>query len=104
MTKTEEQYVLVTVISSYRIRYCVPMSELQKMNEDATVDPMWALDAVSMDEVKEFSQEHLGEQISDMRVLTEEEILSQFDAENEYLSRWTRDQKLKYIKKWKETY
>lgn len=99
---TEENYVVVTTISSHRMRYVVPMSELQKMNEDSTVDPSWALDAVTMQEVKEFSQDHIGEQISDTFVMSEDEILQLFDKDNDYATGWTKEYKLAYIHNWKE--
>lgn len=100
---SEEKYVVVTAIQTFRERYVIPMSELQKQNEDYQVDPKWALDMVTMEEVKEFSQEHLGEQISDMFVMGEEEVLTLFDTDNKYLSEWSKEQKLKWIHDWKET-
>jgi hypothetical protein len=95
------KYVLVTAISTHRMRYCIPLDDLQKMNEDMPVDPAWACDSVVMNEVDEFSQEHLGEQIVDFDVLTEEEILKQFDKDNDYLTSWTTEQKINYIRDWK---
>ena len=97
-----EQYVVVTTVQTFRHRYVVPMSELQKMNEDYQVDPKWALDAVTMQEVKEFSQHHIGEQITDMFVMGEDEIVDLFDKDNDYASGWTRDYKLAFIQNWKE--
>ena len=97
-----EQYVVVTTVETFRHRYVVPMSELQKMNEDSQVDPKWALDAVTMQEVKEFSQYHIGEQIVDMFVMNDNEILELFDKDNDYASSWTRDYKLAFIQNWKE--
>ena len=52
-------------------------------------------------EIEEFSQDHLGEQIVDYDVLTEEEILAQFDKDNDYLTSWTTEQKINYIRDWK---
>jgi hypothetical protein len=78
------------------------MSELQKMNTDYQVDPKWALDAVTMQEVKEFSQEHLGEQITDMFVMGEEEVLGLFDKDNDYASSWTKEYKLAWMHHWEE--
>ena len=80
-----DKYVLVTAISTHRMRYAIPMDELQKFNEEHPVDPRWALDCVTCQEIEEFSQDHLGEQIVDYDVLTEEEILAQFDKDNDYL-------------------
>ena len=34
-------------------------------------------------------------------VLTEEEILAQFDKVNDYLTSWTTEQKINYIRDWK---
>ena len=99
---TEEKYVIVTAISSYRMRYCIPVSDLQKMNPDATVDPEeWAMDSVAMNEVDEFSQEWLGEHILDAREVTEKEMLSMFDKENKYLESWSTEKKLEHVKNWK---
>lgn len=97
-----EKYVVVTTVQTFRHRYVVPMSEVQKMNEDYEAKPEWVLDAVTMDEVKEFSQEHLGEQISDMFTMSEEEVLELFDKDNKYLSGWTKEKKLEWIHDWKE--
>jgi hypothetical protein len=95
---SNEQYVVVTTISQFKIRYAVPMSELQKENELAPVDPRWALDGVTCSDYEEFSQEHLGEVITDWCVESEEQILERFDRENDYLAEWTKEQKLNNIK------
>jgi hypothetical protein len=55
-----------------------------------------------MNEVTEFSQQHLGEQILDAFILDEERMLQLFDRDNDYLSSWTKDVKLKYVHNWKE--
>jgi hypothetical protein len=96
-----EEYVVVTTISTHRMRYVIPMSKLQKMNEDCQVDPKWALDVVTMQEAEEFSQIHLGEQIVDSAVMNEKEILNLFDSDNDYLKEWDNDYKLAWIHNWK---
>jgi len=96
---SDEKYVVVTTISQFKIRYVVPMSELQKENELAPVDPKWALDGVTCNDYEEFSQEHLGEVITDWCVENEEQILERFDRENDYLAGWTKEQKLNNIKR-----
>ena len=95
---SDEQYVVVTALSQFKIRYVVPMSELQKENPDAPVDPKWALDGVTCQDYEEFSQEHLGEVITDWCVEDEEQILERFDRENDYLAGWTKEQKLNNIR------
>lgn len=102
---SDEKYVVVTTISSHRMRYCIPVSELQKINPSVPVEPeTWAKDCVTCEEVKEFSQEWLGEQIIDAEVYSEEGILERFDSDNDYLSSWTREKKLEYIRNWKENF
>jgi hypothetical protein len=105
---SDERYVVVTAVSTHRMRYCVPVSELQKLNTDVDImnDPVkqieWANDSVTMEEVKEFSQSHLGEQILDTFILDEERVLQLFDRDNDYLKEWTKEQKLKHIHNWKD--
>ena len=101
----KERYVIVTAISTHRMRYCIPVSELENNNESNPLSDNilreWARDSVTMEEVKEFSQEWLGEQISDCVVLSEEETLNLFDDDNDYLKEWNEEQKINYIKNWK---
>jgi len=96
---SDEKYVVVTAISQFRMRYVVPMSELQKENELAPVDPKWALDGVTCQDYDEFSQEHLGEVITDWHVEDEDHILHRFNTENDYLAGWSKEQKLNWIRK-----
>lgn len=97
----EPKYVMVTVISQFRTRYAIPMTDLQALNPDSPVDPKWALDEVTCQEVEEFSQHFLGETIIDHEVIDETRLLAMFDSEMDYLSNWPRDQKLAHIKNWK---
>jgi len=73
------------------------------MNPDEPVDPSWALDAVTCQDVKEFSQRHIGEQIIDAQVLREPEVLQFFDADNDYLKDWTEEQKISWIHDWRNS-
>ena len=100
--KKQPEYVVVTCISSFRQRYVIPVDELQKLNPDDPVDPSWALDEVTMENVKEFSQRHVGEQIIDAQVVKEKEVLQFFDADNDYLASWDEEFKLAWIRNWKE--
>jgi hypothetical protein len=109
MSLENEKYVVVTCISQFRQRYVVPVSKLQVENKDfdITNDPVtqisWANDSVTMEEVKEFSQHWLGEQILDTFILDEERLLQLFDRDNEYLSEWTREKKIEWVQNcWEE--
>jgi hypothetical protein len=77
---------LVDCISTFRMRYVIDTD-----NDD------WAGDTVTMEEAREFSQLHLGEQIVSIRTIDREEYLRLFDEDNEYLSDWPDEQKLEFI-------
>lgn len=80
-TNKSERYVVVTAVSTHRLRYCIPVSELQKFNPDVDISNdrekqiEWAKDSVTMNEIEESSQHWLGEQIVDACILDEEEIM-----------------------------
>lgn len=95
------KYAVVTTVSQFRIRYVIPVDELQKLNPDVPVELEWADDCVTCEDVKDFSQKHLGEVIVDTIEMDEEEVLAFFDGDNPYLSEWPREQKLKWIHAWK---
>jgi len=82
----ETELVLVECIHTYRMRYVV---EVPVGKSD------WALDTVSMDEAKEFSQLSLGETIVSHRIVTKDEVLKLSDIDNYYYcSAWTDTEKL----------
>lgn len=98
------KYVIVTAVSSYRMRYAIPVDELQRMNPDVSIEGReieWANDSVTCEEVQEFSQKHIGEQIVDTKVFSEEEMLELFDKDNDYLKDWSTEKKIDYVRNWR---
>jgi hypothetical protein len=92
-----ENYVMVTTTSTFRIRYAVPVSELDDTlspQEQKTIATQMVLDG----EVGEFSQLHIGEVMIDVWDESQEAILERFDIELDYAARWTEEQKLQFIK------
>ena len=87
MTKKEAttEWVLVETVSQFRERYMV---------EVPIGKQLWALDTVTLNEAKEFSQEHIGETIVSHRVVSVEEALSMCDRDNAYCSSWSDDKKI----------
>jgi len=80
------KWVMVECVSMFRMRYMVEVPE---------ENPEWALDTVTMNEAKEFSQEHLGETIVSHRVMeSTTEALVLCDLDNSYCSDWTDEQKI----------
>lgn len=82
---SETEWVLVETVSQFRMRYMV---EVPVGKKD------WALDTVTVNEAKEFSQEHIGETIVSHRVLSKEEALRLCDEDNSYCKEWTADKKV----------
>lgn len=80
------ELVLVETVSMFRMRYVI---EVPKGNSD------YALDTVTMNEAKEFSQKHLGETIVSHRTITKEEALDICDIDNYYAKPWTDEVKFK---------
>jgi hypothetical protein len=82
---TDKVWVMVECISMFRQRYMV----------EAPADhPEYALDDVTMQRPKEFSQKWLGETIVSHQVMSGAEALVQCDLDNDYCSDWTDEQKI----------
>ena len=93
MKKIETQWVLVETISTFRERYMVEVPVgIDRYGKDKAD---WALDTVTLEEAKEFSQEHLGETIVSHRVVTKEEALALCDKDNDYARVWNDELKVK---------
>jgi bifunctional DNA-binding transcriptional regulator/antitoxin component of YhaV-PrlF toxin-antitoxin module len=76
LTKTNTKWVMVDTVLSYRMRYLV----------EAPADhPEYALDTVTCEEAREFSQQFIGEQIVSHRVVPIEEALKQCVIDNDYI-------------------
>ena len=98
---TQTQWVLVETISTFRARYMIEVpTGIDNYGKDK-ID--WALDTVTMEEAKEFSQEHIGELIVSHRVVTKEEALTLCDKDNDYTISWPEEQKINtFFTLWKE--
>ena len=93
LSKKQTQWVLVECVSTFRQRYMV---EVPVGTDDYGKDKtLWALDTVTMEEAKEFSQEHIGEQIVSHRVVSKKEALELCDQDNDYTKSWDKELKMK---------
>jgi len=82
---------LVDSISMFRMRYVVDC-------DSAAEAELLVKDHLTDDQIKEFSQHHIGEPVVGVRKLsTEAEYLELFDEDNDYLADWPVDKKLNYI-------
>lgn len=83
---SDKVWVLVETIQSYRLRYMV---------EAPASNPEYALDDVTMQTPKEFSQLALPEIISSHRVMTEEDAMQLCEDDNDYVRGWNNEQLMK---------
>jgi hypothetical protein len=83
--KEEKTWVLVEAVHTFRMRYMV---------EVPAEHPEYALDTVTMDAAKEFSQEFIGQQIMSHRVVSEEDALKLCDVDNYYCAKWDDQKKI----------
>lgn len=97
------EYIVVTTLSTFRHRYVMHRDDLRALNTEVEASDAdlvdWAQDTVTCEECEEFSQLHIGEQIVDTYECTEDEMLTFFDRDNEYLSDWTREKKIEWVRK-----
>ena len=95
MVKQETEMVMVECVSMFRMRYVV---EVPKGKSE------WALDTVTCNEAKEFSQEHIGEDIVSHRVVSKEEAIAsaaQLATEMDLMAKMTgksREEQQKQLK------
>jgi hypothetical protein len=83
--KEEKTWVMVEAVHTFRMRYMV---------EVPAEHPEYALDTVTMDAAKEFSQEFIGQQIVSHRVISEEDALKLCDVDNYYCAKWDNQKKI----------
>jgi hypothetical protein len=101
MKENNTQLVLVETVSMFRMRYVVEVPVgIDSLGLDKS---LWALDTVTMEDAKEFSQKHLGETIVGHRIVSKEDVLKIFDEDNDYLKDIPEDKKIEnFITSWKE--
>ena len=91
------EYVVLTAIQQFRTRYVIPVEDTKDCDPETFIK-----DSVTFEEVKEFSQLNLKENIIDVQLYNEDNLLKLFDKDNDYLSGWDKEQKIKWIRNWEE--
>lgn len=82
MAKKKTELVMVEAFQTFRQRYVI---EVPIGKKD------WALDTVTCEQAKEFSQLYLGETIISHRVIDEKEALEQCFIDNPYCKTWNKE-------------
>jgi hypothetical protein len=106
----EGKFTVVTVVSQFKQRYVIPTEGLQELNQDFDLDAetakVWAEESVMAEEVKEFSQNWLGETVIDIDVVDEDRVIELMARDNKYLVEgddpWPREKQIKFVNNWKE--
>ena len=81
---------LVETICTYRMRYVVEA-------EDQSVAETFVLDALKTSDIKEFSQQHISEELFSTRRIKDKEFIKLFDTDNDYLKQWSDKMKYEFI-------
>ena len=105
MTKDNELYVVTTVVSTHRMRYAIPISAMSEEG-DMPLNTNQAItyieDSVTMEEVEEFSQHWMGENIVDTFVLDNERVLNLYKRDTPHVVEFMDDEAiLERIANWK---
>lgn len=92
-TIMKTQLVLVETVSMFTIRYLVEVPV--GIDDYGNDKSLWALDTVTCNEAKEFSQKHIAENIISHRVVSKDEAINLSDVDNDYCKAWSEDEKIK---------
>ena len=94
-----KKYAVVTTIQTFTHKYVISEDRLQSLNPDMPVELEWADDTVVCEDIEEFTQTYLGEQIVETKWMEEDAVLELYDTESgvEHLRDWSDDQKLMFI-------
>jgi len=84
------------------MKYAIPADEFEALGFKEPIDTVKLAEYLQAGNVKEFSQHHLGENVVDVAVHSEERIVDIFNVDNAYLSKWTTTQKIEWVNRWKE--
>ena len=87
----EKKLYLVETISMFRMRFVVEAKEAGHAEDEVVMN-------INGD-LKEFSQQHIAENIISTREISNEEYLGLFMQDNAYLASWSDEDKLKFINK-----
>jgi hypothetical protein len=84
----EKKLYLVETVSMFRMRFVIEAKEAGHAEDEI---------ACNTGDLKEFSQQHIGENIFATREISEEEYDRLFDTDNDYLKSWSDEQKKSFI-------
>lgn len=84
----EKKLYLVETVSMFRMRYVIEAKESEHAADEVTCNT---------GDLKEFSQQHIAENIVSVWELSKEEYNRLFAEDNDYLESWSDEQKNSFI-------
>jgi hypothetical protein len=91
----KKKLFMVETVSMFRMTYVIEAESAEHAADEVVMNTTGAYD----ENFQEFSQKHLDEVIVSTRPLKRKDYIKTFDEENDYLSKWTDELKLRYINK-----
>lgn len=86
----EKKLYMVETLSIFRHRYVVSAHESTHATDEIVMH-------LGDDKLHEFSQKHIDETIMDVREISTDEYLKEFDKDNDYLKSWSIDKKFQCV-------
>ena len=91
--KMEKKLYLVETVSMFRMRYVIEAREESHALDEVTMNATGSYN----ENFQEFSQKHIDEVIVSSRQLSATDYMQMFDKDNDYLSSWSNQEKMKVI-------
>jgi len=89
----EKKLYLVETVSMFRMRYVIEAREESHALDEVTMNATGSYN----ENFQEFSQKHIDEVIVSSRQLSATDYMQMFDKDNDYLSSWSDQEKMKVI-------
>ena len=84
---------LVETVSMFRMRYVIEAKEEGHALDEVTIH------STGGEEITEFAQKWIDEVVVSSQEISDKKYMKLFDEDNHYLSKWTDEEKRKYINK-----
>lgn len=84
----QKKLYLVETVSMFRMRYVIEAKEAEHAEDEVVCN---------LGDLREFSQQHIDENIFTTREISKDEYMRLFAEDNDYLSSWHDEQKKQFI-------
>lgn len=88
----EKKLYMVETVSIFRHRYVVNAEDAVHASDEIVMNL-----GNEKEGFHEFSQKHIDESIMDVREISTDEYIKEFDKDNDYLKNWPIDKKFQFV-------